>query len=303
MKPALYLLPLPALREDNPRDFLAALGLLGALTLRWPAQRIRLAWDGPAGIPVISSEAPLAADWSAVLVADLQALNKHSLEPLRHGPIIKSESAIFRGATLAAVSFRDTGGPFAELPERLYSSYSSQMLAEKSSEVEPTAFSFGNGQSGKNLLLDVSQLLRALKPDELEHSLNGSAVPVAAKSLRWHPAEFRPAAHRGPDPGTKTKGDETRDFPALNVLACLGLTFCPCVPGADGGLTVGMVRENRQTFFRWPIWETPLDADSIRTLVALPVKALLHRPGIIRGWKSRRFSSDKSLYFARAEPA
>jgi hypothetical protein len=302
MTPPPNLLPLPALREDNPRDFLAALGLLGALSLRWPAHRCRLAWRGPECSPEISTEELLPLDWASVLLADLQALNTAAPSPLRHGSIIKCEASIYRSATLAAIRYREMEEPFGELPELLYAAYSSQSLADKSTDVEPTAFSFGNGQAGKNLLLDVSQLLAALKPDDFVNSINGSARAVAAKSLRWNPAEFRPAAHRGPDPGSKTKGDDHLDFPALNFLAFLGLTFFPCVPGPDGGLTVGFFRANRQTFFRWPIWATPLDFDGIRTLIALPAREVIGRPGIIRLWKSRRFSSDKSLYFARAEP-
>lgn len=295
-------LPLPGLREDNPRDFLAALGLLGLLHLRWPKLGFRLAWPAPTSIPTISANARFPDNWSSELLANLQTLNKHPDQPLRHAKTIKCDPSLYRRSIESALEFQKLDIPLAGLPELLYASYSSQLCAEKSNDVHPSAFSFGNGQSGKNLLLDASQLLEALTPENLEASLDGTANPIAAKSLRWNPVEFRPAAHRGPDPGANTKGDDTLDFPAFNVLAFFGLIFFPSVPGAQGGLTAGFVRQNRATFFRWPIWDSPLAADSIRSLLSLPDEALLRRPGIHRTWKSRRFSSDKSLYFARTEP-
>ena len=44
-------LPLPGLREDNPRDFLAALGLLRLVDLMWPSCQSKLVWDGEEHLP------------------------------------------------------------------------------------------------------------------------------------------------------------------------------------------------------------------------------------------------------------
>jgi hypothetical protein len=296
-------IPLPALREDNPRDFLAALGLLRLVDLKRPDARCRLCLSGPAGTPILSTISDLPDGWAESLFNDLKSLNEHPSQPLRHGSIIRTTSQNFRNAVSNAIDFSNKELPLAGLPPLLYAAYSSQLTDEKSDDVVPTAFSFGNGQGGKNLLLDVSQLIALIEPTECLKILQGRAKPVAAKTLRWNPVEFRPAAYRGPDPGTKTKGDETLDFPLFNVLAFIGLTFFPCVPRASGSSTAGFVRQSRQWYFQWPVWQDALTVAEIFTLVNLPSDETAGRSGIPKKWQSRRFSSDKSLYFGPGEPA
>jgi hypothetical protein len=292
------ILELPALREDNPRDFLATLGLLRLVSLQWPQLAVGLGWDASSGIPRLHATQPLPADWSETLVASLHSLAADPAQPLFHGNIVKTDSTVFRLAAEGAVIFaRQSAHPLRTLSPLLYAAYSSQNVED--GELHVTAFSFGNGQGGKNLLLDVSQLIAAIKPGDLAAAVAGALEPVSAKSLRWHPAEFRAAAYRSHDPGKGIKGDDTLDQPSFNVFAFFGLTFYPCAPRARGGATLGMHRRDDGTGFEWPIWSEPLTPDA--------VSSLLHRSpdiaspcGIVRRWRSRRFVSDKSLYFAPA---
>ena len=127
------------------------------------------------------------------------------------------------------------------------------------------------------------------------------ADPVAAKSLRWNPVEFRPAAYRRHDPGSKQKGDETKDHPALNVLAFFGMSFYPTVQAASGSETAGLHRLMREDYFIWPIWNSALRADEIAALVCANPRQWVPAAGAKTVWRSKRISSDKSLYFAPAE--
>jgi hypothetical protein len=217
-----------------------------------------------------------------------------------HGDIIKSEYRVFREAVNRAIEFSDSNHLLAKLPVYLYSSYSSQIEGE-GGVVEPSGLSFGNGQSGKKLLLDVMQLIGGLESATLLKTLLGEASPVSAKSLRWNPIEYRPAAYRSHDPGSKQKGDETKDHPTLNVLAFFGLTFYPTVPTPSGGRTAGLHWKSRETFFLWPIWEISLCMDEISSLVCADPTNWSLASGVAVTWRSKRFSSDKSLYFAPAE--
>jgi hypothetical protein len=293
-------LPLPGLRVDNPRDFLAALGLLRLVDLMWPSRQSRLAWVGAEHVPVICGNESLPDCWPSELVNTLKEITQAPVNPLVHGEIIKAEYQVFRDAVKRAVAFSTSGHRLAKLPLILYSSYSSQIESD-GGVIEPSGFSFGNGQSGKKLLLDVGQLIDGMTPSELIETLLGKASPLAAKSLRWNPAEFRPAAYRNHDPGSKQKGDETKDHPALNVLAFFGLTFYPTVPTASGGRSAGLLRQNREDWFLWPIWNDELSADEIASLVCSEPEKWVSSRGIAAIWKSKRFSSDKSLYFAPAE--
>lgn len=296
----LHELPLPGLREDNPRDFLAALGLLRLVDLMWPSCQSRLVWMGAEHVPVLCCNERLPDHWPDELLGILKELIQAPINPFAHGEIIKTEYQVFRDAVKRAVAFSTSGHRLEKLPLILYSSYSSQIESD-GGVIEPSGFSFGNGQSGKKLLLDVGQLIAGLTPEALVETLLGKLSPVAAKSLRWNPVEFRPAAYRNHDPGSKQKGDETKDHPALNVLAFFGLTFYPTVPTASGGRTAGLHRFMREDYFLWPIWSTPLSVGEIASLACAEHGQWVPSRGTATVWRSKRFSSDKSLYFAPAE--
>jgi hypothetical protein len=294
-------LQLPGLREDNPRDFLAALGLFRLIDLLWPELGTRLFWAQDKGYSCIQTNDVLPDDWTSSMISELKALSEPADSPLFHGTVIKTEIEIYQQAAAKARKFSESGHALARLPQLLYASYASQLADENDGRTEPTAFSFANGQGGKNLLRDAKELILAIKPEDLLASILGKGEAVAAKSMRWSPREFRPAAYRPHDPGTKLKGDDTLDFPAFNFLAFVGLSFFPSVPTSRGSQTLGFEGKYRPEYFRWPIWETPLGTDSLQTLVCLPLSYLQREIGVIRVWQSRRFSADKSLYFAPPE--
>lgn len=295
-----HTLELPGLREDNPRDFLAALGLLRLIDLLWPNSQAKLSWNEENGFPAIHTPIALAEDWGNQLLSQLKNLTEHDESPCFHGDVIKTETRQLRGAVEKARQFTQSLHPFALLPQWLYACYAGQLPDENDGKAEPTAFSFANGQGGKNLLRDVKELIQSIDAINFEKSLLGVVDPIAAKSMRWNPKEYRPAAYRAHNPGTKLKGDETLDFPAFNILAFFGLTFYPSVPTAKNSKTLGFSGKRGPEAFYWPIWETPLEADSLLTLLCLPVETFCREMGVSHVWSSRRFSADKSLYFAPA---
>lgn len=293
------ILHLPALREDNPRDFLAALGLLRLVSFQWPDRQVYLSWPEDITGPALHISPALPETWSAELAASLKKITPAPPGPLMHGEIVKTTADSFRAAARTASSFPENSEhPLALLAPLLYAAYSSQNTHPEDG-LHISALSFGNGQSGKKLLLDVAQLVAALDPDSISSALLGTAKPVSAKSLRWNPNEFRAAAYRPHDPGKGIKGDDNPDFPAMNVLAFFGLTFFPCIPRISSGSTAGILRRPDGVFFEWPIWKTPLSTDAVASLLTFPAD-VARPPGITRRWSSRRFSSDKSLYFAPA---
>lgn len=299
------LLPLSGLSENNPRDFLASLGLLRLISLQWPSLDARLSWNLDKGHPVIHTFTALPDTWDADLVQSIQSLAAHPEKPLFHGHVIRTDPAAFRIALQKAVRFADTDDhPLRAIAPLLYAAYSSQN--EEDGVLHISAFSFANGGSGKNLLHDVSQLIAALKPASLSGALDGTAPAIDAKSLRWNPREFRAAAFRGHDPGKGIKGDDSLDHPAFNVLAFFGLTFLPCVPTARTGLTTAIHKVDGEPAFLWPIWVHPLSPDSVTTLLHLTPASVGRAHGIARRWKSRRMlvgTATPALYFSPATVA
>jgi len=295
-----FSLDLPGLREDVARDFLAALGLLRLLDVKWPEFAVKLAWNCEQGHPVISANESLPDGWCEQIVADVKALEEHEDSPLFHAEIIKSEGRVFRGAIRRSLRFSESQHCLSRLPEVMFAAYGGQVPDPKTGMIDPTLLSFANGQSGKFLLRDVRELIREWMPCEALAALQGIAKPRAAKSFRWMPQEFRPAALRAHDPGSKVKGDESLDVPSLNVFAFFGISCVPTVSARNGVEVAAFSRDSAGWCFRWPIWDQPLSVSEVIALLCLPKDHLLPLSGITRVWKSRRLVAEKSVYFSPA---
>lgn len=272
---------LTALREDNPRDFLAALGLLRLLDLMWPDACPRMCWN-KAGHPRLHLSASLPNDWTAILVSELQALNSHEPHPFVHNKIIKVSHSEFRAAIDRSLAFRDSESAVAALPCALYAAYGSQIHAKDESKASPSAFSFANAQSGKELLRDIRELIsKNFTPAGLHEFLTCSPSGRRdGKSFRWHPAELRTAAYRAHDPGSKITGDVIHDYPESNILAFFGLSFYPVVDTEKRELTLGISRVRQLgDCFTWPVWETFHSCDSVFTLLHHPIIHADHADG------------------------
>jgi hypothetical protein len=298
----------PGIQEDNPRDFLAALGFLRLLECTFPEHTISLSWS-PDGIPAFTSTTPLPGTFLESAVSYLKNLNIQKPHPFVHHQVIKVALDDYRKAVARSLEFYSE----SKLPAALYAAYASQIHDQKEGDASPTSFSFSNGQGGKELLRDISELLnREWNAAQLQADLAGDlGARKEAKSFRWHPLENRAAAYRAADPGTKIKGDVISDHPSLNVLAFFGLSFYPVVDRVAREFTCGFSRRKNNSspadYFTWPIWETPLSASALSSLLLHPA---LHSEtlapftskslGCLRVWCSRRFSADKSLYFSPA---
>lgn len=303
MKPETHTIELTGLREDIGRDFLAALGLLRFLNLKWPHLECGLAWTQEKGHPVVHTVHSLPEDWCAQIVADVKSLEQHPESPLFHGEIIKADAKDFRIAVFKAIRFAADTHPLCKLPELMFAAYGSQIPDPKTGMIEPSLLSFANGQSGKSLLRDVRELIRGMDSDIMFAELSGTALPVPGKAFRWMPQEYRPAAHRAHDPGSKLKGDEPLDHPSLNILAFFGLSCIPTISTGDGGETGAFYRDAYGWSFLWPVWKHPLSPSGVMSLLTMPQDQLMNIPDVIRVWKSRRLVAEKSVYFAPASSA
>jgi hypothetical protein len=304
---------LTALREDNPRDFLAALGLLRLLDLLWPQSIVSLAWNS-AGHPVLHVNLAVPDDWIGILSRELQAVNSLEQHPFVHNKIIKVAHAEFRVAIGRALEFRNSETSFAALPSALYAAYGSQVHDTDEGKTSPSAFSFSNAQCGKELLRDIREMIaREFTPTAIFECLKDDPIGRRdAKSFRWHPGECRAAAYRAHDPGGNVKGDVCMDFPCANILAFFGLTFFPVVDATKREATLGISRTSRLgDCFTWPVWDSHLSNDAVFSILHHPF-VHMDRPdgagaaslGITGAYRCVRMKVGKaptiSLYFSPA---
>ncbi len=110
-------------------------------------------------------------------------------------------------------------------------------------------------------------------------------------SMRWDPVEDTRYALRLDDPGP---AGVTTVWMA-NLLAYRALVFFPCAWDGRSVATAGWTAD--QSCFTWPLWETPLTADTVGSLVRHPAfgepdlapwKAELRARGVSAIYRSRR---------------
>lgn len=291
-------LELTRLREDNPRDFLAALGLLRMLDVRWPSIQTKLSWNPQTGTPAITSAQPLDINFPQHLWDLLRELKIRDLPPLEPVAVEAVSAADFRNKIKNAI---DINGKFEVM---LLTAMASQIEMEKASR--RSDFIIESGQ--RRVMKGVCDMLA----DEdfgpsLFSEITGQANPVkVSNSSRWNPAEFRSAAYTTTDPA-KT---DFLDHPGLNVIAFIGLTFYPVVDSLNNKSTPGFARIGGKNQFSWPVWSEPVTPDETTSLLhhsevhAREINhRLLQKLGIHRVWRTRKFGDANNKYFSTAMPA
>lgn len=329
-------IPLPALREDNPRDFLAALGLLAVFRFSHPEKEILLRWDIETQNPTIFCETGIPDDWlqthcewvaQQFLTDDLPPdLAKEIRTWLNVEYASKSQKFIREEIQLNSLIFGATAKTIPSIARRLFefdadksgcsshpslaTSLRASLISQCHDEKPDTKkrifkclsdFSMANKQGQKYLLLGAQRIARDwYQPALVEACLAGNQELIEeAPSLRFSHLEGRDAAYFGTIP-------TYADLPPLNLLALLGLTLYPVVDSLNHAVTTGFYGNQ----FRWPIWSDYLGFDVIRTLLHSsailtknPSSTDLRATGVRRLWQSRRYEANKSLFFARPKPA
>lgn len=138
----------------------------------------------------------------------------------------------------------------------------------KQGKLAPTPFAFISGSGHQDFLGTAGELLKNVSPKRIEAALFAPWTYEEERlSMRWDPVEDRRYALMDRDP---TAGDnQPRTVWMANLLAYRALSLFPSVPTRHGLATVGWTRQE-EPVFTWPLWEHPIDPDSIRSLLVLP---------------------------------
>jgi hypothetical protein len=292
----LSILELPALREDNPRDFLAALGLLQWLTLLFPRLSPRLSWSKESPSPRVSTLQKLPDDWSACLWNELLAWRALHPNPFGHGKILDITPAQFR-ILLQTPEWDD-------YLRRFHTGLCGQHAPAK----HHRRSEFIIESASRSVLSGVDSLLsHPRKRVDFASEIAGNAPKHTVKNTsRWNPAEHQPGAYVAHDP----EGNKVRDWVGLNILALFGISFYPVIDTANGCLTPGFRRVGKDKEFTWPVWTIPLDLDSVRSLVLHPgihgencSRTALLALGVRSVWRSRKLKEGNNDFYSPPVPA
>ncbi len=291
-------LALPGLREDNPRDFLAALGLMRIVELLWPESEPKLYWAKDSGMPHLTLAKCLPDDWGSIMLNTFLEWKASDQNPFGFGKIKFIDPHEFRIHLIDGFKHSD---------------FRVRYLASLCSQISRPGFSrrseFIIESAGRSVLNGVSALLENRRnPIDIQGDFQGSGtLREVSNTSRWHPAELKSAAYSSADP----EDINHRDFASLNVFALLGLSFFPVLDTQGGRRTVGFRRTGKLAEFSWPVWDTPLDPSSMASLLHHPG---IHQPdfsierlkglGIYQVWRSRKFKANgDNEYFSLAQPS
>ncbi len=262
---------LPGIDGSNPLGFLAALGVLKALTDWNSNDRVTLMWDRYGGTwsPRLFNHAASASE----LVAQLDVALKQA-----HSDIwsldakLPFDASRLRLAARAAVNQSRT-----EMREQV------DMIAGIGAEsVEDDAGQFGDTQlrmvrsgdsAGNGLLAYARRICEATTRDDLEHALFESWTLMDSEcALRWDPSEYHGYALQWVDPSKEKTGSSRGG----NRLALMAIAMLPTVPTSSGAKTIGFTEIGRKrTWFSWPIWKKAVSLDVVRSLLSF---SDLHEP-------------------------
>ncbi len=211
-------------------------------------------------------------------------------EELALGKGLDCKPEDFRGF---ALDFRADGSFAARGPLDMLAAFGSDGCADDKQggqQIAATPFYFIRG-GGQQYFLDTARQLTARVTalsiiSTLFSSWQYSDVKL---SMRWDPIEDRQYALLAADPA------EVRTQWMANLLAYRGLAFFPTVPTLGGLRTTAWFGPDAEPIFTWPLWDTPLLPDSIRSVLALrelttenPDRRLLGALGICVVYRARR---------------
>jgi hypothetical protein len=251
---------LPALEGTNPVGFLAALGVLDALTSQNPSATLR--WtDELVPHAVISGISDLdmlldVIDRDREVWRDSALLSFPADSPL---PDAKPDEPLLRDWFKAVAGQHDH-----RADSDLLCALVAEGAMDGNGKAKPTHLHFTAGQ--QKFLKMVRLLAADVDRERLLEAVCGpwrydSSLP----SLSWDSRGERVYAVRATNPTKETR----LGVPGSDWLAFRGLVFYPVTRTVTGSLrTTACDPEWKRSAFRWPLWSAPCTRDVARSLVA-----------------------------------
>jgi hypothetical protein len=227
----------------------------------------------------------------------------------RNVSVPSPELAIGKKVDLSADEFRSTADSFFQGGESGTSAIA--MLAALATEscnserCPRTRFDFIDSSGQLAFLEAVLHLMGHSTPERLKAALFESWKRADEKySLRFDPVEDRRYALLDRDP-TAGNNKSTSEWMA-NLLAYRALSLFPCVISQRGTATTGWAEFDETWCFTWPIWESSLSVETIRSLLTHQELAAskpadsVRRIGVAAAYRTRKVANGDYVNFSPA---
>lgn len=304
---------LGGLNAANPLAYLAALGTLRVLHAN-PSRSgasPRLGWEIEAGAwrpRLVGLGAPDARSIATEIDCACRALASEQALPEADDLTFSPDTyrVFCRQAAETSLHGRQT---FAEFAAAL----ACEAPVNDNGGVQDTAFRTMSGAGHQHFIKTMRNLIAETTSEHIRKALFDTWEyddPVQNMSLRWDPSDDSRYALRSSDPS----GDPDRPVRGAmwgaNRLALEALPLLPVMPTQRQLETVGFQTAGaRGTFWTWPVWEGPLDADTVRSLLSLPDlqeefpnRDLLRKRGVVDVFRSQRLTVGKFRNFTWGMP-
>ncbi len=299
---------LNGLDGSSPLGFLAAVGVLRTVAEADSCVDWRVRWELREGnwSPVLLGDATLAADGLIeMLMPALRRMKGHPA--LSFADDLTLSCADFRRVALSACNAADPS-------DRRHADFmaafgcDSHPISPKDPRIQDTALRTMSGAGHQHFIGSMRELVQETDAAHLRASLFEAWQYADPKpSLRWDPVDDRRYALRWRAPS----GDPVRTMRGANRLAVEALPLFPTAPGERRLETTGFAQRRGQgVLFTWPIWEGPLNIDTLRSLLGMaelqeprPDREILRARGVVEIYRSQRITEGKYRNFTPALPA
>ena len=253
----------------NPLAFLAALGTLRGLTMAWPERDVKLWWEPrDAWRPRLSIDGapPSREDALAGLAHFAELRPGHTA--LDIGDNLTVAPNDFRNAATDAVGIAALSHT-ARAAADFIAGFGCEAVTERnrSDRIQDTALRTLRGAGHQHFLKTMRDLAERAAADSFDRCLFQTWTRSDRRlSLRWDPEDDRRYALRWRDPSKDAAGVEW----GANRLAFEAIPLFPTAPVGRRLDTTGF-RGTRvsDTFFTWPIWDVPVNLDTVRSTLAM----------------------------------
>lgn len=301
---------LTGLDGANPLAFLAALGVLRVINghetdspCEW-----RLLWKQNQGCwsPVISGDILLTEEQLIRMILSKPGdMEKHPVKLFPYDDLKISCEDFYLVARHAQDKATFTDHQYADF----ISAFGCESLpaSEKDNDIQDTALRTMSGAGHQHFIGFMRELVEHTTPEHLQSSLFEPWQYSDPKpSLRWDPFDDRRYALRWNEPA----GDPIRTMRGANRLAIEALPLFPVLPIEQKLHTTGFSQSrDKGVLFTWPIWETPLSINAVKSLISLdelqkpqPNRENLSARGVIEIYRSQRITNGKYRNFTLATP-
>ncbi|MCY4083104.1 MAG: hypothetical protein OXF54_22880 [Caldilineaceae bacterium] len=292
----------------NLLGFLAAIGTLQVVANFDPSVDWRLSWKTEGG------------PWSPVLFGDKQFSSDSFVDELLIPALTRGDNGAIEAFTFAnnlnvspeqfrdvATAARNSAAFQSHRYADFIAAFGCESLVTPDKRIQDTALRTMSGAGHQHFLRSMKELVEKTERDHLNSSLFETWTYVDERpSLRWDPIDDRRHALRWKRPAD----DPVRTMRGANRLALEALPLLPTAPQERELHTTGFSqRRGAGVFFTWPIWESSLGIDVIRSLLSLadlqdthPKRDRLRSMGIVEIFRCERITVDKFRNFTQATP-